>query len=319
MSLRTDFPELRVGKLCELFGVTKQAYYQSISRKCNIETQDEIILQLVREIRRQMPRIGTRKIQHILREEYSIEVGRDHLFDLLRDNKLLYRIIKRNFNTTFSKHNLRTYPNVAKEVIPTRPNEVWVSDITYIIFGYEFRFLFLVTDAYSKKIVGWRYADNLLTDRAIEALNMALKQRRKNESLIHHSDRGTQYCASKYIAKLKRHKIIPSMTENGDPRENGVAERVNGILKNEFIEHLEDFTLENAERKIAKVIEIYNNSRPHLSLGMLTPNQAHSMSGQLNRLWRVKNNKNDTQNQENIRTFASADDKDDDRLDRSPN
>lgn len=187
MSLRTDFPELQVGKLCELFGVTKQAYYQSISHRCEIESQDEIILQLVREIRRQMPRIGTRKIQHILREDYSIEVGRDHLFDLLRDNKLLYRVIKRNFNTTFSKHNLRMYPNIAKEVVPTRPNEIWVSDITYIVFGYDFRFLFLITDAYSKKIVGWFYADNLLTDRAIEALNMALKQRKTKESLIHHS------------------------------------------------------------------------------------------------------------------------------------
>lgn len=319
MSLRTDFPELQVGKLCELFGVTKQAYYQNINRKYDLESQDEFILQLVREIRRQMPRIGTRKIQHILREDYSVEVGRDHLFDLLRDNKLLYRIRKRNFNTTFSKHNLRTYPNLAKEVIPTRPNEIWVSDITYIVFGYEFRFLFLITDAYSKKIVGWRYADNLLTDRAIEALNMALKQRKSKESLIHHSDRGTQYCAGKYIAKLKQHKIMPSMTENGDPKENGVAERVNGILKNEFIEHLEDFTLENAEKKIAKVIEIYNNSRPHLSLGMLTPNQAHTLSGQLNRLWRVRYSHNDTQNPENIRTFANADNKDDDRLDRSPN
>lgn len=319
MSLRTDFPELQVGMLCELFGMTKQAYYQNINRKYDLESQDEFILQLVREIRRQMPRIGTRKIQHILREDYSVEVGRDHLFDLLRDNKLLYRIRKRNFNTTFSKHNLRTYPNLAKEVIPTRPNEIWVSDITYIVFGCEFRFLFLITDAYSKKIVGWRYADNLLTDRAIEALNMALKQRKSKESLIHHSDRGTQYCAGKYIAKLKQHKIMPSMTENGDPKENGVAERVNGILKNEFIEHLEDFTLENAEKKIAKVIEIYNNSRPHLSLGMLTPNQAHTLSGQLNRLWRVRYSQNDTQNPENIRTFANADNKDDDCLDRSPN
>lgn len=142
MSLRTDFPELQVGKLCELFGVTKQAYYQNINRKYDLESQDEFILQLVREIRRQMPRIGTRKIQHILREDYSVEVGRDHLFDLLRDNKLLYRIRKRNFNTTFSKHNLRTYPNLAKEVIPTRPNEIWVSDITYIVFGCEFRIFF---------------------------------------------------------------------------------------------------------------------------------------------------------------------------------
>lgn len=318
MSLHTDFPALRIGSLCELFGYTKQAYYQNVTRRCASESNDDLILQLVKDIRKEMPKLGTRKIQYLLRQRYSQEVGRDHLFDLMRDNGLLFHKRKIKYRTTYSAHNLRTYPNAIADVVPSRPNEIWVSDITYIVFGYTFRFLFLITDAYSKKIVGWRYSDNLFADRAIEALQMALRQRKKKEALIHHSDRGTQYCASKYIAFLKKHKIIPSMTEGGDPRENGIAERVNGILKQEFIEQLNDITPENAESKIGQIIEIYNNKRPHLSLGMLTPAQAHTMTGEQNRLWKVYYHNHCTSNIEKKTNFADADNKDDDRLDRSP-
>ena len=318
MSLRTDFPELRVGRLCELFGMTKQAYYQSISRKCDAESNDELILQLVMDIRRQMPRLRPRKILHILRERYAVDVGRDHLFDLMRDNGLLHRTRKRHYSTTFSRHNLRTYHNLIKEIVPMRANEIWVSDITYIVFESEFRFLFLITDAYSKKIVGWKFSDNLLTLNEIAALKMALRQRQSKLPLIHHSDRGTQYCAGKYIATLKRHKIQPSMTDHGDPRENGVAERVNGILKNEFIAHQEGFSIDNAEKRIAEIIRIYNGSRPHLSLGMLTPNEAHSMTGEQNRLWKVYYRSKKEDNYEKNDNFANADNKDDDLLDRSP-
>lgn len=299
MSLRTDFPGLQIGKLCELFGYTKQAYYQSVSRKCMAEGEDDIILELVKAIRKEMPKLGTRKIQYILTERYCMTVGRDHLFDIMRDNGLLSRKRKMKYKTTYSAHNLRTYPNAIADVVPSRPNEIWVSDITYIIFGYTFRFLFLITDAYSKKIVGWKYADTLMTSNAIEALRMALRQRKGREHLIHHSDRGTQYCASKYIAVLKKNGILPSMTEGGDPRENGVAERVNGILKQEFIEQCDDMTMENAEKKIAKIIEIYNNKRPHLSLGMLTPAQAHLMTGEQNRLWKAYYHHNNSSNEEN--------------------
>lgn len=319
MSLRTDFPELQIGNLCELFGYTKQAYYQNISRKCVAESEDDLVLQLVQDIRKIMPKLGTRKILHILREKYSIDIGRDHLFDIMRDNGLLFRKRKLTYKTTYSGHNLRTYPNAIVDVVPSRPNEVWVSDITYIIFGYTFRFLFLVTDAYSKKIVGWKYSSNLLTDSALEALDMALKQRKGKQPLIHHSDRGTQYCASKYIAALKKHGILPSMTESGDPRENSIAERVNGILKQEFIEQLDDMTMDNAEEKIRRIISIYNNQRPHLSLGMLTPSQAHKMTGTQNRLWKAYYHNNMTEDSEKMTNFADADNKDDDHLDRSPN
>lgn len=318
MSLRTDFPQLQIGNLCELFGYTKQAYYQNVTRKCEAETLDDMVLQMVKGIRKEMPKLGVRKILYILRERHGINIGRDHLFDLMRDNGLLMRKRKMKYKTTYSLHNLRTYPNAIKDVVPSRPNEIWVSDITYIIFGYDFRFLFLVTDAYSKKIVGWKYSDNLLTSSAIDALKMALRQRKSKEHLIHHSDRGTQYCAARYIAELKKHGILPSMTEGGDPRENGVAERVNGILKQEFIEQMNDMTMDNAEKKISKIIDIYNNQRPHLSLGMLTPSQAHTMTGEQNRLWKVYYKKGVSTNSENIANFADADNKDDDHLDRCP-
>ena len=318
MSLRTDSPQLQIGNLCELFGYTKQAYYQNISRKCIAEAKDDITLQLVLEIRKDMPKLGTRKIHYILRDKYDVDIGRDHLFDIMRDNDLLSRKHKRKYKTTYSAHNLRTYPNAIIDVVPSRPNEIWVSDITYIIFGYTFKFLFLITDAYSKKIIGWKYSDSLATDNAIFALKMALKQRKGKEHLIHHSDRGTQYCASRYIALLAKHKILPSMTESGDPRENGIAERVNGILKQEFIEQCHDITIENAESKIAMMIEIYNNKRPHLSLGMLTPSQAHQMNGEQNRLWKIYYQNKEKTITQNITNFALADNKDDDHLDRSP-
>lgn len=318
MSLHTDFPQLRISKLCELFGYTKQAYYQNISRKCGNESQDDIVLQLVIEIRKEMPKLGVRKILYLLKQRYDIHIGRDHLFDIMRKNGLLSRKYNRKCKTTYSNHNLRTYPNAIINVVPLRPNEIWVSDITYIIFGHTFRFLFLITDAYSKKIVGWKYSSTMDAKNAIKALKMALKQRKTKESLIHHSDRGTQYCARKYIATLKKHDIIPSMTESGDPRENGIAERVNGILKQEFIEQLDDITIENAEQKINKIISIYNNQRPHLSLGMHTPAQAHTMTGEQNRLWKVYYHNNCCNKSEELPNFADADNKDDDLLDRSP-
>lgn len=244
-------------------------------------------LHLVRSIRHDMPKIGVRKLHHILRTDYGVEVGRDKLYDAMRAEGLLERTKKKKYKTTYSLHNFRVWPNAVRDLDPTRPNQIWVSDITYIIFGYTFRFLFLVTDAYSKKIVGWHFSDSLKTDDALTALKMALGQRDVQETLIHHSDRGTQYCATKYVAMLQKHGITPSMTEGGDPRENTVAERVNGILKQEFIE-IADLTLDNAKRKIGRMIDTYNKRRPHLSLGMLTPEEAHSMSGPLTRLWKAR-------------------------------
>ena len=314
--MRVDFPRLRVDYLCELFGYSKQAYYQSLNRKHLTSVQEDMILETVKEIRAMMPRIGARKMQYMLSRNYGIVIGRDKFFDILRAAGMLAKPRKKRTRTTYSDHHFQVYPNLIIDVVPSRPNEIWVSDITYILLGDKFYYLFLITDAYSKKIVGWKLSDNLFTVNAVAALRMAIRQCGDTKGLIHHSDRGTQYCASKYIAVLKKHKIMPSMTEHGDPRENAIAERVNGILKKEFIE-LSDLTEDNVERKLKEIIITYNSRRPHLSLGYFTPDEAHLMSGEQTRLWKPYYYRNNNMS-EKIDNFAGANNKDDDHLDRSP-
>ena len=311
-----DYPWLGVDYLCGLFGCSKQAYYQSLNRKSLTSVQEDMILESAKEIRAVMPRVGVRKMQYMLSRNYGLEIGRDRLFGILRSAGMLAKPRRKRTRTTYSNHHFPVYPNLIADVVPSRPNEIWVSDITYILLGDRFYYLYLITDAYSKKIVGWKFSDNLLAANAIAAVKMALRQCDDTKGLIHHSDRGSQYCASKYIAMLKRHKMMPSMTEHGDPRENAIAERVNGILKKEFIE-LADLTQDNAEKRLRQIINTYNSIRPHLSLGYFTPDQAHLMSGKQTRLWRPYYSKYSDMS-EKIDKFAVANNKDDDLLDRSP-
>ena len=227
-------PSLRMDVLCGLFGRSKQAFYQHHRKSDDNGTDKERILLYIKEIREKLPGCGVRKIYEILRRYYqTCHIGRDRLFDLLREEGLLIRKRRRKKRTTYSDHHLRVYPNAIADVIPVRPNEIWVSDITYLQYLDKDHYLFLVTDAYSHKIVGWALSDNMKVDNAVRALRMALRQRKDKEHLIHHSDRGSQYASYKYMRLLKRNGIMPSMTENGDPRENAIAERVNGILKEE--------------------------------------------------------------------------------------
>lgn len=171
------------------------------------------------------------------------------------------------------------------DVIPVRPNEIWVSDITYLQYLDKDYYLFLVTDAYSHKIVGWALSQNMKVDNAVHALRMALRQRKGKSHLIHHSDRGSQYASYKYIKLLKRNGIMPSMTENGNPRENAIAERVNGILKEEFFKYVQ-FTEDNVNKEIANAIINYNTRRIHYSIGLMTPEEAHRTCGKLDRKWK---------------------------------
>ena len=225
------------------------------------------------------------------------QMGRDEFFNLLRSHGLLVRRRKFRAVTTNSFHWLHKYPNLIKTLIPERPNHVWVSDITYIKTDTGFLYLYLITDAYSRKIIGWQLSDNLGSDNAILALYMAISQLpAKCGEIIHHSDRGIQYCSLKYVKILETHGIKISMTENGDPYENAIAERVNGILKTEW---LYDMLLHNYTEAIAavkEIIRIYNTERLHSSIEMLTPDQAHRLNGKLNRLWRsYKKSKNNDQ------------------------
>lgn len=237
---------------------------------------------MVLDIRRQMPRIGTRKLYYLLKEDFcqlGIKVGRDGLFGYLRSEHLLVKPRKSYTKTTDSKHWLRKYPNLYKQIIPTHAEEVFVSDITFVKSREKTHYLSLVTDAFSRKIMGHFLSDDMSTESIAQALKVAIKNRKSNSPLIHHSDRGLQYCAGYYQSLLKSNGIIPSMTDGYDCYQNALAERINGILKQEFL-------LQNCKNKeelqklIDQSIEIYNDKRPHLSLKMKTPNFIHEKTSE---------------------------------------
>jgi transposase InsO family protein len=221
----------------------------------------------------------------------DIKLGRDVLFNFLRAENLLIKPKRSYVKTTNSKHWMRRYPNLIKDIEINRPEQLWVSDITYIKTEAGNEYLSLITDAYSKKIMGYELLDNLSSNGPLKALELALKNRKYKHNLIHHSDRGLQYCSTEYVELLKSNNIKISMTENGDPYENAIAERVNGILKYEFLiidgfkNHIQ------AMKVIAESIGIYNESRPHMSCNMLTPNKAHLQQKMKLKKWKKKTSK----------------------------
>jgi len=266
-------------ELCALFGKTKQAYYKRKEYSYKHAIKEDIVLQMVLRERKLMPRIGVRKLHYKLNNQSSNNtyIGRDALFTLLANNNLLVRKKRTRIITTNSFHWLHKYPNLIKDFIPTGPNQLWVSDITYIKTTEEVLYLFLITDAYSKKIMGWKLSDTLKAENAVLALQNALKQLPDGENtLIHHSDRGVQYCSISYVKLLEKNEISISMTQDGNPLDNAIAERVNGILKDEWLNLIELKTRHSARIYIGKIIDIYNSHRPHLSLGMKTPNHIHA-------------------------------------------
>jgi putative transposase len=242
----------------------------------------------VQKHRKHQPRLGTRKLMLLLEDfmkEHKIKMGRDALFDLLREHHLLIRKRKRCVQTTFSRHWYKKYPNLIKQYEPLAANLLWVSDITYICLEDGFAYLSLITDAYSRKIVGFYLSESLDTVGCINALKVAISGCAHCSSLIHHSDRGVQYCSLAYVDLLNHNNIKISMTENGDPLENAIAERVNGILKEELLQHKYS-DIKTARIAVAKAIVIYNTLRPHSSCNMLTPHIAHMQSGKLKKYWK---------------------------------
>jgi len=251
--------------------------------------KSEIILQFIAKQRSMMPRIGGRKLLHKMHAQLpeNFQMGRDKFFDFMRAKNLLVRRKRYRVITTMSNHWLRRYPNLIKEFVPTRPNQLWVSDITYVVTDQGFVYLFLITDAYSRKILGWSLSDTLEASNAVKALNMAIAHLPAEiNNVIHHSDRGVQYCSQKYVRILNKNDFQISMTENGDPLENAIAERVNGILKSEWINDLKLKNKKEAISLLKKIISIYNTERPHSSIEMMTPEQAHNHSGELKRYWK---------------------------------
>lgn len=292
MKMKQDFPQFGIAVLCRLFGKTRHAYYDSLWRKENSSIKEDIILQEVTNVRKELPRLGTRKLHYVLQERlasHQINFGRDYLFDLLSEHKLLIRQRKRKAITTDSRHWMRKYGNLVKELVVTRPEQVWVSDITYIRLTNQWGYLSLITDAYSRKIMGYNFRLDLAAEGCIAALKIALGNRLYDQPIIHHSDRGSQYCSHNYVSILMKNNISISMTENGDPYENALAERVNGIIKTEFNLYGSSLGLEQTSNQIRKSINSYNELRPHASCDYLTPNQAHLQSGVLNKRWKNYN------------------------------
>lgn len=276
--------------VCNEFNISRQAYYQSIQAEQVSVFSEEIIILKVKELRKIHKRRGTRKLFEDLTEFFTsniIKMGRDALFDLLRINQMLVRVRKSRVITTDSKHRYKKYPNLIRDLEVFGPNKLWVSDITYVRYGSSFAYLSLITDVYSRKIVGYHLSRDLKSAGPIKALKMAIKgvEKSKLEGLIHHSDRGVQYCCDEYVKMLKDNCIKISMTENPDPLENAVAERVNGIIKNEY--ELEVFKSYNElSNYVGECIFDYNNFRRHNSIGNMTPNEAHQQTGHIQRLWK---------------------------------
>jgi putative transposase len=261
-----------------LFGISRQGYYQKQQRiEKRLRELSQVKADVIKE-RIHLPRLGTRKLYYRLSEQIRskvIKIGRDALFDFLRSEHMLIRPKYAYHKTTNAKHWLHKYPNLLKgRKAATRPNEVWVSDITYIDTKAQTAYLSLITDIYSRKIVGYHLHDSLHTDGVAAAMQMAVKHEQINGPLIHNSDRGLQYCSAQYQQILAKNNITPSMTDGYDCYQNALAERINGIIKNEFLV-VKPADIRQAGAMISEAIELYNCRRPHLALNYLTPNIVH--------------------------------------------
>jgi len=297
--MKSNFQHIGLAKLCGWFGVTRQAYYQNSWKGIEISIEEDLLLKEVQSIRKSHKRMGTRKLYeklHSFMSDHQIKMGRDALFDLLSSNHLLVRKRKRRIQTTQSFHWLRKYPNLIREFTPTGPNHLWVSDITYWRINGGHVYISFITDAYSHKIVGFHLAETLEAVESVQALKMALSgffmEPGGHFQLIHHSDRGVQYCSYEYVKLLQDNNIKISMTENGDPLENALAERVNGILKDEYLIDSTVTSIEEARKVLTKSVSLYNEDRPHMSIGNLYPSLVHEQKIQTERLWKNYYKKN---------------------------
>jgi len=266
--------------MAQSLGISRAAIYSSIKRLYRQRAQKALIINLVKQIRKRMPRLGTIKLYELLRpkfEELGIKCGRDKLYQILKNACMLVPRKKKFIRTTQSNHLFTKHSNKIKGIKLKRPEQIWQSDITYIKTKEGNLYLSLITDAYSKRIMGYELSDNLKTESVKRALLKAINNRKyPKRKLIHHSDRGLQYCNPAYTEELEKRRIKISMTTKYDPYENSIAERVNGILKGEFSISDTRITKKEAQNIIDRSIEIYNNERPHLSCEMMTPNQAHT-------------------------------------------
>jgi transposase InsO family protein len=297
--MKDNYRNINIGFLCNCFNISRQAYYQHEWLLSEEVFQYGLLLDEVRDIRRRHNRIGVRKLHVMLEafmQENCIKIGRDGLFDLLSVHGLLIRKRKRHIiRTTQSFHWLKKYPNLIIDFTPVLPNQLWVSDITYWKLEEISFYVSLITDAYSRKIVGHYLSATLHAEGTVKALKMALLGLKDVtngfEGLIHHSDRGVQYCSSSYVNLLKNNNIEISMTQSGDPLENATAERINGIIKDEYLLNYQCDNIDDARNCLSKAVLLYNTERPHSSIGNFTPEYVHNQYNEIptekiKRLWK---------------------------------
>ena len=286
-----------MGLLCRLFGKSWQAYYQHRETLGKQRLKEEMVVQFVKEIRQLDPGLGGDKLHFMYRErfgpDYEYMVGRDKMESIISRNGLNVRTPRRRPRTTDSAHGLPTYPNLTKELIPVRKNQLWVTDITYIPIwhpnddDYTFCYLSMITDCYTKEIIGWHVGETMEAWCSVECLMQALQLLPAEEGidLIHHSDRGVQYVSAAYTSLLLEAGIRISMTESGDPKDNAVAERQNSTVKNELLKDIKFHSINEVRKAMSKAVDFYNNERPHMSLNNMTPRKAASCMGRIQKKW----------------------------------
>ena len=272
-------PEIAVGKVCARLAMTRQNYYKQRKERERRQLQGEVVCQHVLDIRRDHPRIGVRKLRHLLCGKllaHGMRVGRDRLFGVLRDNGMLVAPYKSKFpKTTRYNPSLPCFANEIRDLAVVRPGQVLVADITYLMTAEGFCYLSLVMDLFSRKVVGFNVSETLAASGCVSSLKDALKSCPAKEGLIHHSDRGCQYASHEYVHVLRKAGCLISMTEENHCYENGAAERLNGILKQEYGLDATFADKGEASRRVARAVELYNNERPHSNLQMRTPAQVH--------------------------------------------
>ena len=289
-----DRSRYRVSVLCGLLGVSKQAYYKHSEDAVLLKAaQESFALEYVRSVRERDPGIGGVKLWVMYVKAFASghPMGRDRFREMIDRHGLKIRRRIRAPRTTDSCHGLPTYPNLIKSFIPSAPNQLWVSDITYIMMtleggGHAFCYLSMVLDAYTEEIIGWSVGPTLETAYPLEALAMALRRIDGLQvALIHHSDRGCQYASREYVGRLRDRGISISMTEGGDPKDNAQAERVNSTVKNELLKGMVFRDIRDVRRAVSRAVDFYNNERPHMSLDMMTPAEASSRTGEIAKRW----------------------------------
>lgn len=272
---------LSLAKACRHVGISRQAYYKQVRAETACQARDQQVVEWVQQTRRRQPRIGTRKLHYLLREPLAaagIKLGRDGLFRTLKRAHLLVPPRRAFHKTTDSFHRFYKHPNLLKPTlpgaVPGHPEQVWVADITYLPTQEKCVYLSLITDAYSRKIVGHHVHESLQTEEVAQALKIALETRQSQGRLVHHSDRGIQYCSTYYQALHQQHGLTCSMTDGYDCYQNALAERINGILKTEFLLYRPE-NLAQARQMVSQSVAIYNCERPHLALKYKTPDAVH--------------------------------------------